>query len=92
MEQILEELFSSYGERNYAKSCPELRRRMDECRAHFRESLSREDYRRFFNFSDDADLVAESMSAINFACGVRFGVRFMAEMAAGYVNSLKNFI
>jgi len=86
MEKLLELLYYSYGEP--IVKCPEEERRVKVRRGNFKKILKKSQYRQIQRLIDDADSITDKMSVMNFASGVKFGVKFMSEVYSNVYSDL----
>lgn len=90
METILEQLFDSFGETSPERLCPGEEQRLRARQGNLRKMLPREQYRQVQRIVTDAEIETLKMSIANFACGVRFGVKFMTEIYKEGCGSLND--
>lgn len=81
METILEQLWDKYGEPRV--KCPVEENRIAAVKGNFKKSLDSKQYKQLYRILDDSENIAGKMSLMNFESGLRFGIKFMAEIYAG---------
>jgi hypothetical protein len=78
MEKLLDNLYVNHGEPK--TKCPEEEQRIKIRRGNFKRTLERSQYRQLQRLIDDTDNITDRMSCINFAKGVKFGIKLMIEL------------
>ena len=82
MEKILEQLYIQYGKSNTGAVCLDEEQRISARRGNLKKVLTDKQYNQLFWILNDASLIESKMSVLNFASGVRFGIKFMTEIYA----------
>lgn len=77
MNEMLEALYDQFGENKTSKICAKEEQRIRARQGNLQKSLTKNQCRQIFRIICDADTIACKMSLVNFASGVRFGVKFM---------------
>lgn len=87
-EKILEQLFDKYGEPRV--KCPVEENRIAAAKGNFKKSLNSKQYKQLYRMLDDNENITGKMSIMNFESGLRFGIKFMAEIYAGCNRNYEN--
>lgn len=82
MKEILENLYYYYGVTDSKLCCPEEEQRIKTRRGNFKKLLKRNQYRQIQRLLDDTDNITCKMSILNFASGVKFGIKLMTNIYA----------
>ena len=80
MDTFMELLFDGYGIRDTKKFCPEEEQGIRTRRGNFKKTLHKKQYIQIIRLLDDANMMTEKMSVLNFAQGIRFGIQLMTEV------------
>lgn len=87
-EKVLEQLFDKYGETGV--KCPVEENRIAAAKGNFKKTLNSKQYKQLYRILDDNENITGKMSIMNFESGLRFGIKFMAEIYAGNRMDLFN--